>query len=129
MPTDALYGGLVIKGDWIGLIASLVKIAEVYMLWRFNMGILCWSTAVLGLFVCGTIVLIQKLSQCRKDHRNDRIDVIAEELPTTRKMLCVIVRTNYLWTAKRLGDKYCSSNNWLQQGAATPLARDPHAIT
>jgi hypothetical protein len=87
-PRDPWYTGPVVRGDWAGLIGSLVKLIEIYFLWRCNARTLCWvsSCSWFYFFTTAAILLHQKLSrEYGKDFDNGQLDIVTGQLPTARK--------------------------------------------
>jgi hypothetical protein len=86
--TDSRYKDHIIRHDWIGIIGSLVKVMESYILWRAHARILCWVTSFAWFYflICAAVLQLQKLSRGSvRDFDCGRVDLIAGKLPTTRK--------------------------------------------
>jgi len=83
---DPRYIDPTVRWDWIWILASVVKISEVYVLWKFNSRILCWVTPVpwLYFFCCAIILQHQRLSRGWADEHG-YMDVLTGDLPSARK--------------------------------------------
>lgn len=67
---------------------SLIKVIDVYVLWRFKAGILCWVSSVpwFYFFICAIVLQQQKLSRGYGNGVGTlRLDVLAGDLPSARK--------------------------------------------
>src|SRR5437764_5399283 len=85
---DPWYNGPVTTKDWIGLLVSLLKVSETYVLWRYDARPLCWISGCswLYFFTASTALLQQKMSrEYGKNFDNGRLDILTGQLPTARK--------------------------------------------
>jgi hypothetical protein len=85
---DPWYDGPVMAKDWIGLLVSLLKVSEIYVLWRFDARPLCWTSSCswLYFFTVSAILLQQKISrEYGKNFDNGKLDILTGQLPTARK--------------------------------------------
>src|SRR6266487_304592 len=85
---DPEYKDHFVRGDWIGLTGSLIKVLEVYVLRRFHSRILCWIGGCSWFYFFNCAVLLQGLKFTRRSAKtfgSRRKDVSAGKLPTARK--------------------------------------------
>lgn len=96
-----------LKGDWIGLALSAVKVIKVVVLWKFEAVIagLLSVSPWFYFFACATLLQFKKVSR-GSDVDAGRVDIITGELPTAqrrggdRKLLLGVpqdVRHRLLW--------------------------------
>lgn len=85
---DPGYTDPIIRADWLGLLASTVKITEPIVLWFLGargfalVSCCCWFY----LFTCGTLLQLRRLSRgypLQNDHES--VDVVAGQLPTPNR--------------------------------------------
>jgi len=102
---DARYEGPNLRGDWIYLFATLIKLVEIIALWRLAAGVLCWIGSIpwIYFFICATVLQTKKLSrEFRKEVDNDYSDILVGELKGDAKRLILLgappnFRSHLLW--------------------------------
>ena len=83
---DSEMFGRLLKSDMIGLTLSLLKLAEVYSLYRLKAFVLCWTTGgAWALFLLwGLVVFVRNwlLRRRQDDQYRTQIDLLTGQLPT-----------------------------------------------
>jgi len=90
---DARYEGPNLRGDWISLFATLIKLVEILALWRLDAGVLCWIGSIpwIYFFICAIVLLINKLSrEFNNEVDNDYSDILVGELKGDSKRLILL---------------------------------------
>lgn len=80
-PTNLWY-------EWVAILASTIKCVELCTLWAHGDLVLCWVSSLSWLYFFTSSVVLQfsrEWQRNRRDSANDEIDLVAGQLPTTKR--------------------------------------------
>lgn len=111
------------RKDWIGILLSLIKVVEVYVLYHYGSRKLCWVTGINWIFFFMSAIIIQ-LAGYGREHDDQAdcccLDIVAGRLPLPqvigeeRKVLLGVpinVRKSLLWRLTWIaGSIVCTSS-------------------